>query len=57
METPKKEIADKRDDVASLLSFERNSPPAPVDVFAFARRAGEIIASAVRAPRGKLFKR
>jgi hypothetical protein len=46
METPKNTDPPKvQDDDASLLAFDR-SPPAPVDVYAFARRAGDIIARA-----------
>jgi len=32
-----------------LLSFDPATPPAPVDVHGFSRRAGEIIARAARA--------
>jgi hypothetical protein len=47
MKTPKKTDAPKvQDDDTILLAFDRNSPPAQVDIYAFARRAGEIIARA-----------
>jgi hypothetical protein len=50
METPDNTDPPKaQEDDATLLAFDRNSPPAPVDVYAFARRAGEIIARAAKA--------
>ncbi len=50
METPKNNNPPRmQDDDATLLAFDRNSPPAPVDVYALARRAGEIIARAALA--------
>jgi hypothetical protein len=54
METPDNTDPPKaQDDDATLLAFDRNSPPAPVNVYAFARRTGEIIARAARALLGK----
>lgn len=54
METPKNTDPPKaQEDDATLLAFDRNSPPAPVDVYAFARRAGEIIARAAKALLGR----
>jgi hypothetical protein len=44
---PPDERQDK--DEPPRLSWDPNAPPAPVDVHAFARRAGEIIARAARA--------
>jgi hypothetical protein len=47
METPENKDPPKaRDDDATLLAFDRNSLPAPVDLRDFTRRAGEIIARA-----------
>jgi hypothetical protein len=45
--------AEKQDDDATLLAFDRNAPPAPVDLYAFARRAGDIIARAAKALLGR----
>ena len=53
METPKNPTPHEHDGDETLLSFDRRAPPAPVDVHAFARRAGEIIARAARALLGR----
>lgn len=47
----KKNPPDERQDKDEppRLSWDPNAPPAPVDVHAFSRRAGEIIARAARA--------
>jgi hypothetical protein len=39
------------------LGFDPATPPAPIDIHAFARRAGEIIARAARAFRGRKSER
>jgi hypothetical protein len=46
-----KNLPDERQDKDEppRLSWDPNAPPAPVDVHAFSRRAGEIIARAARA--------
>jgi hypothetical protein len=53
METPKKPAPHDKQDGEEALSFDSATPPAPVDVHAFARRAGEIIARAARALLGR----
>jgi hypothetical protein len=57
METPKQTSPQEKQHGDEALSFDRTAPPAPVDVHAFARRAGEIIARAARALLGKRVKR
>ena len=56
METPKKDTPEKEQNGEEVLSFDRTTPAAPIDVHAFARRAGEIIARAAMALLGKRFK-
>jgi hypothetical protein len=53
MEPPKKPIPSDELDGEEPLSFDPTTPPAPVDVRAFARRTGEIIARAARALLGR----
>jgi hypothetical protein len=48
METPKRPEPHNKQEAEEPLSFELATPPASVDVHAFARRAGEIIARAAR---------
>ena len=48
METPKKSTPQNKQEVEEALSVDPAAPPAPVDVHAFARRDGEIIARAAR---------
>jgi len=57
METPKKPEPYDKQGGDEALSFDSSTPPAPVDVHAFARRAGEIIARAAMALLGKRIKR
>jgi hypothetical protein len=57
MEMPKQISPQEKQHGDEALSFDRTAPPAPVDVHAFARRAGEIIARAARASLGKGVKR
>jgi hypothetical protein len=57
MEKPKKPAARDRQDGEEAMSFDPATPPAPVDVHAFARQAGEIIARAARALLPKRVKR
>jgi hypothetical protein len=53
METPKNLTPHENDGDETLLSFDRSAPPAPVDVHAFTRRAGEIISRAAKALLGR----
>jgi len=53
MEPQKKPIPSDEQDGEEPLSFDPVTPPAPVDVHAFARRAGEIIARAAMALLGR----
>jgi hypothetical protein len=46
---PPKETTPHHENGDNNLTFDPNTSPAPVDVHAFARRAGEIIARAARA--------
>jgi hypothetical protein len=57
MDTPKKLEPHYKQDDDKALSFDPTTLPAPVDVHAFARRAGEIIARAARALLGRRVKR
>jgi hypothetical protein len=53
-----KSIRGQQDDEADdELGFDPATPPAPIDIHAFARRAGEIIARAALAFRGRKSER
>jgi hypothetical protein len=57
MEKPKKPAPRDRQDGEEAMSFDPATPPAPVDVHAFARRTGEIIARGARVLLDKYVKR
>jgi hypothetical protein len=57
MERPKQFAPKQDDEAADELGFAPATPPAPIDVHAFARRAGEIIARAARAFMGRRSER
>jgi hypothetical protein len=56
METPKKPAPHNKQEAEEALSFDPATPPAPADVHAFARRAGDINARAATALLGKRVK-
>jgi hypothetical protein len=57
MEPAKNPTLSNERDGEEPLSIDTAMPPAPVDVHAFTRRAGEIIARAARSLQGKRVKR